>query len=164
MSAYASPIVVVRKPDQSIRICVSYRKLNRCPLFDPEPMPSADSIFTKLKHSRYFSKFDFSKGYWQVAMSEKDKDLTTFITHRGMYRFTVMPFGLMNSPATFSRMMRKLLTQLRDNANYLDNVLTHTSDLCKHIVAVREFFDQVCRRNLTLRPTTCQIGLQTIKL
>jgi len=162
-SAYASPIVVVRKPDQSIRICVDYRKLNRCSVFDPEPMPTADSIFAKLKHSRYFSKFDFSKGYWQVAMSEKDKDLTTFITHRGMYRFTVMPFGLMNSPATFSRMMRKLLTQLHDIDNYLDDVLTHTSDWSKHIVALREFFDRVRRANLTLRPTKCEIGLRTIK-
>jgi len=60
--------------------------------------------------------------------------------------------------------MRKLLTQLRDIDNYIDDVLTHTSDLSKHIVAVRQFFDQVCRTNLTLRPTACQIGLRTIKL
>jgi len=152
-SAYASPIVVVRKPDHSIRICVDYRKLNRCTVFDPEPMPTAESIFAKLKHSRYFSKFDLSKGYWQVAMRDDNKDLTTFITHRGMFRFTVMPFGLINSPATFSRMMRKLLSQLRDLDNYLDDVLAHTVDWNQHIVDLREFFKRVRRANLTLRPS-----------
>ena len=85
-SAYASPIVVVRKPDHSIRICVDYRKLNWCTVFDLESMPTAESIFAKLKHSRYFSKLDLSKGYWQVAMRDDDKYLTTFITHHGMFR------------------------------------------------------------------------------
>ena len=109
-------------------------------------MPTADSIFAQLKHSRYFSKFDFSKGYWQIAMSEKDKDLTTFITHRGMYRFNVMPFGLMNSPATFNRMMRKLLNLLREVDNYLDDVLAHTSDWNNHIVGYENFSNEYARQ------------------
>jgi len=96
-------------------------------------------------------------------MSEKDKDLTTFITHRGMYRFNVMPFGLMNSPATFNQMMRKLLNLLREVDNYLDDVLAHTSDWNNHIVALREFFERVRKANITLRPTKCEIGLRTIK-
>ena len=59
-----------------------------------------EEIFSELSGSDIFSKFDLSKGYYQVAMDEEDKDATKFITHRGLYRFKVMPFGLVNAPAT----------------------------------------------------------------
>ena len=53
-------------------------------------------IFAELCGSQYYSKFDFCKGYWQVPMSQEDMDLTTFVTHRGLFRFRVMPFGLIS--------------------------------------------------------------------
>lgn len=99
---------MVKKAVGSNRVYVVYRRLNKITIFDPEPMPTADEIFAKLSGDRYFSKFDLSKGYWQVRMREQDKDYTTFISHRGLARFRVMPFGLVNDPATFSRIMRKL--------------------------------------------------------
>ena len=108
-AAYTSPVVMVKKPDGSTRVCVDYRRLNSVTVFDPEPMPTAEEIFAKLAGDRFFSKFDLSKGYWQVPVREQDRDLTTFICHRGLFRFRVMPFGLVNAPATFSRLMRRVL-------------------------------------------------------
>jgi len=105
-STYASPVVMVKKPDGSTRVCIDYRKLNSVTVFYPEPMPTAEEIFAKLAGDRYFSKFDLRKGYWQVPVNEEDRDLTTFVCHRGLFRFRVMPFGLVNAPATFSRLMR----------------------------------------------------------
>ena len=58
----------------------------------------------------------------------EEEDFTTFVKHRGLYRFKVMPFGLVNAPATFSRIMRKLLDGLQDLHNYLDDVLGHNGD------------------------------------
>jgi len=125
-SSYASPVVMVKKPDESTRVCVDYRKLNAVTIFDPEPIPNADEIFAKLSGDKYYSKFDLTKGYWQVPMKEEDMDLITFVCHRGLFRFKVMPFGLVNAPATFSRIMRRLLrdSQDLDNSNHL-SVLTH---------------------------------------
>lgn len=80
---YASPIVLVKKPDGSNRICIHYCRLNKITLCDPEPMPQTDAIFSKLAKSKYFSKFDLSKGYWQVPVSPQDRYLTTFVTHSG---------------------------------------------------------------------------------
>jgi len=157
-SAYASPIVVVRKPDGTNRICVDFRKLNKITIFDPEPTPQMRDIFAELSGSQYYSKFDFCKGYWQAPMREEDKDLTTFITHRGLFRFCVMPFGLVNAPATFSRIMRKLLDGLKDLHNYLDDVLGHTASWKEHIQALNGFLIRVRAANLALKPSKCFVG------
>ena len=125
---YASPMVLVKKSDGSTRVCIDFRKLNNITVFDPEPMSNAGDIFAGLAKDRVFSKFDLCKGYWQVAMEEKDKDLTTFVSHKGLFRFRVMPFGLVNAPATFARIMRKLLQGLDNLDNYLDDVLCHTKE------------------------------------
>ena len=117
-SSYASPVVMVKKQDGSTRVCVHYRKLNAVTIFDPEPIRNADEIFAKLSGDKYFSKFDLTKGYWQVPMKEEDMDLITFVCHRGLFRFKVMPFGLVNAPATFSRIMRRLLRDSQDLDNF----------------------------------------------
>ena len=104
-SSYSSPIVVVRKPDGSNRFCVNFRKLNKVTVFDPEPMPQSVQIFAKLEKDQYFSTFDFSKGYWQVQMTEEDKAFTAFVTHKGLHQFKVMPFGLVNAPASSNTIM-----------------------------------------------------------
>ena len=162
-AAYASPIVIVRKSDDSIRICVDYRKLNKVTIFDPEPIPNAEHIFAKLWGDGWFSKFDFSKGYWQAPMREGDRDMTTFVSHRGLYRFKVMPFGLVNAPATFSRIMRKLLDGTQGLDNYLDDVLAHTSEWTAHMEALAELFNRVRTANLTLKPSKCEIGFKDMK-
>ena len=155
---YMSPIVVVKKSDGSNRICIDYRKLNKVTVFDPEPMPQMQEIFADVSGSRYFSKFDFCKGYWQVPMKPDDKDLTTFVGPDGLYRFRVMPFGWVNAPATFSRIMRKLLQGLKNLRNYLDDVLGHTGGWFDHPNILREFFSRVREANLALKPSKCFIG------
>ena len=89
--AYESPVVMVKKPDRSTRVCIDYRKLNSATVFYPEPMPTAEEIFAKLAENQYFSKFNLSKGYWQVPILENNRDVSTFICHRGLFRFRVMP-------------------------------------------------------------------------
>ena len=91
-TAYSSLVVMVKKPDGSNRVCIDYRKLNSVTVFDPEPMPTAEDIFAKLAGDRFFSKFDLSKGYWQVPVREEDRDLTTFLCHRGLFRFSCDAF------------------------------------------------------------------------
>lgn len=159
---YASGIVLVRKPDNSMRVCIDFRKLNSVTVFDPEPMPKSEDIFVKLTGDKYFSKFDLSKGYWQVPMRQEDKDKTTFVCHKGLYRFRVMPFGLVNAPAVFNRIMRRLLHGSQNLDNYLDDVLGHTITWTDHLAALRDFFQRVRDANLVLRPRKCIIGSSEI--
>jgi len=88
---YASPLVLVKKPDGSYRVCVNFKDLNKITVFDPEPMMSPDDIFHKLTGSQFYSTFDFCKGYWAIPMAEESKDFTTFVTSKGLMRFKVMP-------------------------------------------------------------------------
>jgi len=102
--------------------------LNKITVFDPEPMMSPDDIFPKLTGSQFYSTFDFCKGYWAIPMAEESKDFTTFVTSKGLMRFKVMTFGMVNSGSTYNPMVRKLLEGAQDLESYVDDVLGHTKD------------------------------------
>jgi len=135
---YASPLVLVKKPNESYRVCVNFKELNKIIMFDPEPMMSPDDIFPKLSGSQYYNTFDYCKGYWAIPMEEKSKDCTTFDTSEGLMRFKVMPFGMVKSGSTYNRMVRKLLDGSQDLESYVDDVLGHTSDWEKCMRLLRD--------------------------
>ena len=118
-SPYASPIVIVKKKDGTNRICVDYRKLNNVTVSDPEPMQTADDLFQKLERSKFLSKIDLSKGYWQIPVAKDDVHKTAFVTPDGRYEFLRMPFGMKNSGATLVRGMRKILSGLDNVESYI---------------------------------------------
>ncbi|XP_071510123.1 uncharacterized protein [Diadema antillarum] len=157
-SPTASPIVLVKKPDGSNRFCVDFRRLNKVTKFDSEPIPDQEELFTRLASDKFFTKIDLSKGYWQVPMSEKSKELTAFITPDGLYHFKVMPFGLVNAPATFSRLMRTLLSGLKGVVNYIDDILVHSDTWEQHLDTLGLLFQRLRDANLTARPSKCSVG------
>lgn len=113
-SAYCSPNIIVRKSDGTNRFCVDYRKMNQVTIFDAEPMPNPEDIFTKLAGCKYFSRIDLSKGYWQIPVAEESKKKTTsFATSQGLWQLRKMPFGQATAPSVFSLMMRHLLKGLK---------------------------------------------------
>lgn len=157
-SPYASPTVIVKKPDGSNRICIDYRKLNRISVFDPEPMIKADDLFQKLSGDKYFTKLDLSKGYWQIPVKREDIPKTAFVTPDGHYEFIKMPFGMVNSGATLVRGMRKLLGDLKGVDNYIDDILVHSENWEEHIKLLTEVFNRLAAAGLTVRPSKCRVG------
>ena len=95
-------VTVVVSAEKAQKFCIDFQRLNRITVFDAEPIPDHDEIFTKLSSDQYFSKIDLSKGYWQIPLQDSAKEKTAFITPDGLYQFRTMPFGLINAPATFS--------------------------------------------------------------
>ena len=120
---WSSPIVVVKKKDGNIRMCVDFRRLNSVTPADAYPMPRADELIDRIGKAKYITTLDLSKGYWQVPMKEEDKVKTAFTTPSGLFQFTVMPFGLSGAPATFQRMMDRLIRGLENSTGaYIDDI------------------------------------------
>ena len=161
-SPYNAPIVLVRKSDDSIRFCVDYRGLNALTQFDAEPMPCVEEIMGKLSGDRYMSKFDAAQGFWQVPMAAESKHLTAFTVPQGHFQFLRMPFGLVNSPATFNRCMRKMLTGLDNVDSFVDDLLVHNPEWAEHVRDVRA--NLLCCRaaGLTLKPKKARIGYSNV--
>lgn len=135
-SPYTSPIVIVKKKDGSNRFCIDFRAINRITVFDAETIPCADDIFVQLAGSKYVSKFDLCKGYWQLPLEETSKCITAFQTQLGLFQFKVMPFGLVNASDSFSRLMRKLLEGMQFIDNFIDDVIIYTKSFQEHLQIV----------------------------
>ena len=161
-SPYASPVVLVKKPDGSNRFCCDYRKLNMVTIPDAEPIPDQEEIFTALAKDNYFSKLDLTKGYWQIPLAEEAKPLTAFVTHNGLYQFRTMPFGLINAPATFSRVMRNLLRGIDGVHNFIDDILIHTTSWEKHLEVLKELLSRLRKANMKAKPSKCSIAQESL--
>ena len=154
-------MVLVRKKDGSLRFCVDYRKLNSVTKPDVFPMPRIDDMLDQLGKSRYFSTLDLASGYWQIRVVPSSQEKTAFIAPQGLYEFRVMPFGLMNAPATFQRMMQKVLMGLNppDGPDfvsvYVDDVLVFSDTLGEHLQHLRLVIDKLQGAGLKLKPSKC---------
>ena len=164
-SAYNAPVLLVRKKDKTTRFCVDFRRLNSVTKFDTEPMGNIEDILTRFDKDVYFSKIDLSKGFWQIPVAEDCRHMTAFTTSTGAYQFKKTPFGLVtcNSPATFNKMMRKLLSGAKDIEHYVDDIMAHTVTWEGHLTALRELFSRVSSAGLTIKPSKCMIGFGEIE-
>ena len=162
VSEYNAPIVIVKKKDGRNRFCTDFRRLNAVTKFDTEPMASVDDIMAKLTNDKFFTKIDLCKGYWQIPVAENCRSFTAFSTDRGSYHFKKMPFGMVNSGATFNRMMRKLLSGCTFVDNYVDDMIGHTTTWEEHLTMLRELFRRIAAAKLTIKPSKCFIGFNNI--
>ena len=103
-----------------------------------------------------------SKGYWQISIPEEDIPKTAFVTPDGSYEFLKMPFAMINSAATLKRAMTKLLHGLDNVEFYWDDILVHTRTWEEHIKALRELFRRLLAAGMTIRPTNCLFGVNTV--
>ena len=122
ISPYSSPVILVPKKDGSVRFCIDFRKVNKVTEFDAEPMPNTEEVIIKISGHKFFTKMELSKGYWQDSLSERSKPLTAFETLRGLFQFKTMPFGLVNSGATFCILMRIILSKLLNVDSFVDDM------------------------------------------
>ena len=105
-SDWASPIVLVRKKDGSIRLCVDYRKLNAQSRTDAYPVLRIEDILNRVGKAKFITTLDLASGYWQVPVADEDRRKTAFTSPFGLCQFCVMPFGLNGAPATFQHLTR----------------------------------------------------------
>ncbi len=121
---YASPIVIVQKRNGKVRMCTDYRLLNSRTIPDQYTMPCIDDALDCLTGSKWFSVLDLRSGYYQVEISEEDKEKIAFTGPFGFFEFERMPQGITGAPAAFQRLMKKAVGDMN-----LIQVLVYLYDL-----------------------------------
>ena len=90
--------------------------------------------------AKFVSKFDMLKGYWQVPLIARAKEISAFVTPGGFFQYTVMPFGIKNTPATFQRMINKVIAGLQGYEGYIDDVEVYAETWKEHLHWIRQLF------------------------
>ena len=160
-SEWCSPIVLVPKPDGTVRFCNDFRQLNSISQFDAYPMPRVDELIERLGTARFISTLDLTKGYWQVPLTPEAKEKTAFATPDGLFQYRRLPFGLHGAPATFQRLMDRVLRpHQKYAAAYLDDIVIHGEEWGAHLAQLEAVFQALQEAGLTANPKKCRLGLR----
>ena len=156
-SPWASNVVLVKKKDNSVRFCVDYRRLNEVTKKDAYPLPHIGDTLDALSGNKWFSCLDMSAGFNQVEMDPFSKEYTAFNTHKGLYQYKVLPFGLCNSPPTFQRLMELVLNGLLFDRClvYIDDVVVMGKTEEEALENLRMVLLRFKEANLKLKPSKC---------
>ena len=158
-SPWSFGLLPVAKKNGKIRWVVDFRGLNTLTLKDSFPLPNIEDNLSRLAHSKVFSALDGTGAYHVITIREKDRPKTAFHTPFGQYQFRQMPFGLCNAPATYSRLVQKVMAGISPEValTYLDDTCVHTSNLDIHLETLAEIFKAYRAAGLMLQPSKCQL-------
>ena len=134
MSRSGALVIFIKKKDISLRLCIDYRQLNKVTITNQYPLPRIDDLFDQLQGAQVFSKIDLKSGYHQLRIVDSDIPKMAFHTRYGHYEFTVVPFGLTNSPAVLMSIMNGVFFIFMDNflVFFLDEILIYSRDEKEH--------------------------------
>ncbi|KAL2076463.1 hypothetical protein ACEWY4_027927 [Coilia grayii] len=161
-SSWASPCLLVAKPDNTFRFCTDYRKVNRVTKPDSFPLPRMEDCVDRVGSAQFVSKFDLLKGYYQVPLTPRAQEISAFITPSGLYSYNVMSFGLRNAPSTFQRLMNRVIAGLEGCAVYLDDAVTYSNTWEEHLSHVRALFQRLLAAKLTVNLAKCEFARATV--
>lgn len=161
-SSWASPCILVPKSDNSARFCTDFRKVNAVTKSDSFPLPRMEDCVDQVGGANYVTKLDLLKGYWQVPLTERAKQIASFITSSGLYSYNVMPFGLRNAPATFQRLMNLVVRGLDGCAVYLDDLVVFSDTWEDHVSRLRAVFVRLSEAGLTVNLAKCEFAKATV--
>ena len=164
-SNWSFPILLVPKKDGGKRFCVDFRKLNQVTKRYVYPLPLIDDILAGLGNSKVFTSLDLKSGYWQVPMEEKDKQKTSFVCHKGLFEFNIMPYGVTNGPSFFSELMAHVLQGINGKfaVAYLDDIVIYSPTVEDHILHLTEVFARLRKHGLKMKMSKCNFMQSQMK-
>ncbi|KAI5725500.1 hypothetical protein M8J77_016303 [Diaphorina citri] len=147
---WCSPMVVVPKKNNTVRICVDLTRLNDNIKRQTHPLPRIDQELGLISGAQIFSKLDCVSGFWQIKLSEDSKDLTTFITPFGRYRYCRLPFGIKSAPEFFQKKLSSILVGLRNVIVHMDDILVWGTNISDHNICLQQVMERLRQHGVTL--------------
>jgi len=144
-SPSGAPILFVPKPDGPLRLVVDYRGLNKVTVHNKYPIPLMTELRDQVRDAQSFTKLDLKEGFYLIRIRKVDEWKTAFRTRYGHYQYRVMPFGLVNGPATFQTMMNEILPEFLDQGVvvYIDDILIYSETVAEHLLLFRKVLQRL---------------------
>ena len=152
---WVSPVVVVPKPSGDIRLCVDMRKTNEAIVRERHPIPTVDEILYQLNGSKVFSKLDLKWGFQQIELEQQSKVITTFITHKGLYRYKRLMFGMSSAPELYQHTIQQVLAGCEGAYNIQDDIIIYDCTVEEHNNRLQKTTECIRDKGLTLNPEKC---------
>ena len=154
---WAAPIVPVLKQDKkSLRLCGDFKlTVNQASKLDKYPIPKIEDLFSKLTGGKSFTKLDMSQAYQQLVLDKESREFVVINTHRGLFRYNRLPFGVSSAPGIFQRVMESILNGIPGVVVYLDDILVTAPTDDEHLTTLEEVLRRLSEAGLRLKEEKC---------
>jgi transposase InsO family protein len=162
-SEWVSPTVIVPKPNGDIRLCIDMRRANEAIRRERHPIPTVDEMLLDMNNSVVFSKLDLKWGYHQLLLSEESRNITTFSTHTGLFRYKRLMFGINSAPEIYQNEVRKIVQGIAGVANMSDDLIVHAASRADHDKKLEVVLQRLSGAGLTLNKDKCVFGVGEVE-
>ena len=163
-SEWAAPIVPVLKKDGTVRICGDYKlTVNQGSKIDSYPLPKIDDLFASLAGGKTFTKLDLANAYQQIPLDEQSKKIVAINTHKGLFQYNRLPFGISAAPSIFQRTMETLLQGLSGVCLYLDDILITGKTDQEHLNNLSVVLQRLAMAGMKLKPEKCSFMMTEVE-
>ncbi|GKB03204.1 putative reverse transcriptase domain-containing protein [Tanacetum coccineum] len=164
-SPWGAPVLFVKKKDESFRMCIDYRELNKLTVKNRYPLPRIDDLFDQLQGSSVYLKIDLRSGYHQCRVRGGDIPKTTFRNWYNHYEFQVMPFGLTNAPAIFMDLMNRVCKPYLDKfvILFIDDILIYSKNKKEHEEHIRTILELLKKEELYAKFSKCEFWIPKVQ-
>ncbi|XP_052732478.1 uncharacterized protein LOC128196266 [Vigna angularis] len=164
-SPWGAPVLLVKKKDDSSRLCIDYRQLNKLTIKNKYPLPRIDDLLDQLHGATVFSKIDLRSGYHQIRVKEEDIQKTAFRSRYGHYEYVVMPFGVTNAPAIFMDYMNRIFRPYLDKfvVVFIDDILVYSKSYDEHEDHLRVVRGVLREKELYAKFSKCEFWMKEVQ-
>ena len=164
-SGFAVSVLLMKKPDGGLRVCVDYRALNALTVKNRNTPPLIRETLARLCAAKFYSKFDIIAAFNEIRVREGDEEKTAFLTRWGLFEYVVMPFGLCNAPGTFQAFINATLREYLNDfcTAYVDDILMYSNTREEHVAHVRKVLAKLQKAELFLNIDKCEFFVIEVK-
>lgn len=159
---WVSPVIIVPKSNGDIRLCVDMRQANAAIIRERHPIPTVDEILYNVNGSEVFSKLDLRSGYHQIELEESSREITTFVTYKGLYRYKRLMFGISSAPEKYQQVISQVFHDCEGVQNISDDIVIHGRDKAEHDKRLCKALQRIKEKGLTLNQAKCEFSMNKI--